>query len=113
MDEVQGKVTIAPGVLTMIVRQTVLDESGVSHLAALPTKMRGRGAVEEGIFIVASDEGVKAEVHIVADSQANMLKLGTALQANIARAIEEMVGLPVIAIDVFIDEVAALTAKPA
>ena len=113
MDDVQGKVTIAPSVLSTIVRHTVLDECGVSRLAPLPAKMRGRGTVEEGILIVTSDEGVKAEVHVVADSQSNMLKLGAALQTNITRAIEEMVGLPVVAVDVFIDEVATPAAKTA
>lgn len=109
MDDVQGKVTIAPQVLITIVRQTTLEQRGVRRLAPVPPKVRGLlsgGATEEGIFIAVTEQGVQAEVHVVADAQANMLKLGSTLQTDISRAIEEMVGMPVAAIDVFIDDVA-------
>jgi uncharacterized alkaline shock family protein YloU len=114
MDDLQGKVTIAPTVLTTIVRQTALEESGVSRLAPLPAKVRGLrsgGAVEEGVLVSVTEQGVQVEVHVVADPQCNMLKLGTALQASITRAIQEMVGMQVGAVDVFIDDVAVEAAK--
>lgn len=109
MDEVQGRVTIAPAVLTTIVRQTALEGSGVSRLAPVPSKVRGllAGATtEDGIFIVVTDQGVQVELHVVADAQSNMLKVGSALQASITRALEEMVGMPVVSVDVYIDDVA-------
>lgn len=114
MDEAQGKVTIAPSVLTSIVRQTALEESGVSRLAPVPARMRGLfagGATEEGIFVAVTDEGVQVELHIVADVQVNMLKLGSTLQTAITRAIEEMVGMPVVSVDVYIDGVTVPAAK--
>jgi uncharacterized alkaline shock family protein YloU len=109
MDEVTGKVTIAPTVLTTIVRQTTLDQAGVRRLAAAPPNVRNRlagGVVENGIAVLVTDAGVQVEIHIVADSDTNMLKLGTALQNDITRALEEMVGMNVAAVDVFIDDVA-------
>ena len=36
---------------------------------------------------------------------------GEALQASITRAIEEMVGMPVVSVDVYIDDVAVEAAK--
>jgi uncharacterized alkaline shock family protein YloU len=116
MDEVQGKVTIAPAVLTTIVRQTALEEGGVSRLAPVPPKVRGLlagGATEEGIFIAVTEQGVQVELHVVADAQSNMLKLGSALQTSITRALEEMVGMPVMSIDVYIDDVAVPATKTA
>ena len=114
MDEVQGKVTIAPAVLTTIVRQTALEQSGVSRLAPVPPKVRGLltgGAAEEGIFVAVTEPGVQVELHVVADAQSNMLKLGAALQAEVTRALEEMVGMPVVSVDVYIDDVAASATK--
>ncbi|PKO20731.1 MAG: hypothetical protein CVU38_18510 [Chloroflexi bacterium HGW-Chloroflexi-1] len=114
MDDVQGKVTIAPTVLTTIVRLTALEQRGVHRLAPAPPKVCGLlagGAAEEGIFVELSDAGVKVELHVVAAADANMLKLGEALQANVTRAIEEMVGLPVIAVDVHIDDIVLSAAK--
>lgn len=109
MDELQGKVTIAPTVLTTIVRQTTQEESGVNRLAPLPAKMRGLrsgGATEEGVLVAVTEQGVQVEVHVVADPQSNMLKLGEALQASITRAIQDMVGMSVVSVNVFIDDVA-------
>lgn len=114
MDEVQGKVTIAPGVLTTIVRQTALEQRGVNRLATVPPTVRGLmagSAVDEGIFVAVTEQGVQVELHIIAEAEHNMLKLGSALQTTITRALEEMVGMPVAAVDVFIDGVALPTAK--
>ncbi len=111
MYEALGKVTIALNVLTTIVRLTTLEQRGVHGLAPCPPKVRGLlagGASEEGTFVEVTDEGVLVDVHVVAETNANMLKLGEALQSRITRAIEEMVGMPVAAVNVFIDSVVLL-----
>lgn len=108
MEEVEGKVTIAPTVLTTIVRLTALEQRGVRRLAPSLPKVHGLlagGAVEEGISVEVTDKGVQVELHVVAEANTNMRKLGETLQASITRAIEEMVGLPVVAVDVHIDDV--------
>ena len=114
MDDIQGKVTIAPTVLTTIVRQTAQEESGVCRLAPLPAKMRGLrsgGAIEEGVLVAVTEKGVQVEVHVIANPQSNMLKLGAALQTSITRAIQDMVGMQVVFVDVFIDDVAVESTK--
>jgi uncharacterized alkaline shock family protein YloU len=108
MDDVQGKVTVAPSVLTSIVRLTALEQEGVHKLAPVPRPMRGLltgSRADEGILLGLGDEGVSVELHVVADSNTNMLKLGDTLQAEVTRAIEEMVGLRVKSVDVYIDDV--------
>jgi uncharacterized alkaline shock family protein YloU len=109
MEEPLGKVTIAPGVLTTIVRLTTLEQRGVSRLTPMPVKVRGwHGAgatANDGIFIAVTQEGVLVEVHLAAENGINLLKLGEAVQASIVRAIEEMVGMTVASVDVHIDEV--------
>jgi len=110
--EVRGKVTIAPGVLTTIVRQTALEQKGVARLAPTPPRMRGLlagSAVDNGILVVVTDEGVQVELHVVAAANINMLKLGETLQSSIRQALEIMVGMPVTSVDVFIDDVALPT----
>jgi uncharacterized alkaline shock family protein YloU len=104
----QGRVTIAPSVLTTIVRLTALEQEWVHRLAPVPRPMRGLRAgsrADEGILLAVSDEGVSLELHVVAEANANMLKLGETLQAEVTRAIEEMVGMPVKSVDVYIDDV--------
>ena len=108
MDDLQGKVTIAPSVLTTIVRLTALEQEGVHRLAPVPRPMRGLltgSRADEGILLGVGDDGVTLELHVVAEANANMLRLGDTLQTEVTRAIEEMVGLPVKSIDVYIDDV--------
>ena len=60
MEELQGRVTVAPPVLTTIVRQATLEERGVNRLAPLPAKVRGLRAgvaMEEGILVGVTDQG--------------------------------------------------------
>jgi uncharacterized alkaline shock family protein YloU len=108
MDDLQGKVTVAPSVLTSIVRLTALEQEGVHRLAPVPRPMRGLltgSRADEGILLGVGDQGVSVELHVVAEANTNMLKLGDTLQAEITRAIEEMVGLPVKSVDIYIDDV--------
>jgi uncharacterized alkaline shock family protein YloU len=108
MYEAPGKVTIAPTVLTTIVRLTALEERGVRRLAPVPPKVRGLlagAAAEEGIFVAVTDAGVHVEMHIIAESGNNLLKLAENLQVSIKRSIEEMAGMSVASVDVYIDDV--------
>ena len=108
MYQTLGKVTIAPSVLTTIVRLTAMEERGVSGLSAVAPNVRGLlagGAAEEGIFVEVTEEGVHVEVHVVAERNVNLLKLGEGLQTSITRAIEEMVGMQVSGVNVYIDGV--------
>jgi uncharacterized alkaline shock family protein YloU len=109
MDELLGKVTIAPNVLSTIVHQTTLEQPGVSRLVPVPPKVRGwmgpASAAEDGILVSVADQSVRVEVHIAAEAGVNLLKLGEALQDSIIRTVEEMVGMTIASVDVFIDDV--------
>lgn len=115
MEEVQGRVTIAPSVLTTIVRLTALENRGVDRLATHHAPARGLkpgSAAESGVIVSLTDEGVDVDLHIIAAADANMLKLGEALQTEVRRAIEHMVGMNVRAVDIYIDGVALEPAHP-
>ncbi len=50
-------------------------------------------------------------MHVVAEPGINVLKLGAALQTEITRALEEMIGMSVTAVDVHVDDVARAAPK--
>ena len=105
-----GIVTIAPGVLTTIVRMTTLAQPGVLRLSQrTPSgrpRVRGKGAGAEGLRVeVFDDNSATVEVHVIADPSARLQDLGKVLQAEITRALEHMAGTPVEAVNVFIDDV--------
>ena len=103
-----GRVTIAPQVLTTIVRQTALSNEGVQRLVpGRPRRSRlgGRRAVAPGIEVIVEEGEVQATVRVIADPTANMIRLAESLQDEIARAIDHIVGLRVSQVNVYIDDV--------
>ena len=59
-----------------------------------------------GVKIVVQNNEVSVELHIVVGSEVSMFQLGREVQEAVAEAIETMVGMPVHAIDVYIEDVA-------
>ena len=104
-----GKITIAPGVLEVVVRLTTLAIPGVSRLAAPPGVQRLLR--HDGVKIEVVGNSVQAEVHVVTEPEANMLNIGRQIQTEVTRAIREMVGMEVISVDVHIEDVSRLTLR--
>jgi uncharacterized alkaline shock family protein YloU len=106
MEEKLGKVIIAPSVLTTIVRLTALSQPGVRRMAsALPLLERVLGCVgtSEGVRLAITDGSVIVDLYIIADASANMRELGETLQREVARAVQDMVGMSVRQVNVHID----------
>ena len=66
---------------------------------------------DEGVIAAVTPDGVQVELHIIATPDTNLLKLGEALQVEVRRAIEHMVGMPVSRVDVNIEGI-ALESQP-
>jgi len=104
MSEALGRVIIAPDVLVSIARLTTLATPGVAHLCS--TGVRAVfGKDTAGVRVSVEDDQVTVNVRIVVEHGTNMLQLGQGLQARIARAIQDMVGMDVAAVNVYIADV--------
>ncbi len=108
--ETIGKITIAPNVLLTIVKFTALQEPGVARLAnhasAYNSKpLRGKRSRRNGVAVLVQDGRVQVRVHVIADGTVSARALGENLQRHITNAVEEMVGMPVDAVHVVIDDV--------
>jgi len=102
------RTTIAPTVLLTITRLTVLGVLGVARLAPVPggfNRLFRRG-VNEGIRVEISDSTVELELHLILAGESNALEVAHRVQAEVARAVEETVGMPVSRIDVHVEDVA-------
>jgi uncharacterized alkaline shock family protein YloU len=116
MKENLGTVRIAPGVLATIARLTALSVEGVSRLCPAPG--RGVGSLwsghgpNAGVRVDLVDEAVVLDIHVIAEADANMLALGREVQARVSRAVQDMVGMPVRAVNVYIRDIERLTTEP-
>ena len=104
MSECLGKVTIASDVLVSIGRLTTLAMPGVARFSS--TGVRAiLGGKDAGVRVAVEGDKVTMDVRIVVEHGANMLQLGQDLQARIARAIQDMVGMDVAAVNIYIVDV--------
>jgi uncharacterized alkaline shock family protein YloU len=62
----------------------------------------GRGG---GVDLCIKDNAVTVDLYVVAESEANLLRLGQTLQSEVSRAIQDMVGMEVSAVNVHIQDV--------
>lgn len=109
MDKKLGTVTIAPEVLVTIARLTALKTPGVARLDTRimdgVNRVFKREAGSRGVKIEVEGDAVSVELYVIAEHDANMLTLGQQLQAAVSRAIREMVGMSVTAVNVYIQDV--------
>lgn len=109
MSENGGRVQIAPEVIVTIARRTATNVPGVTRLVPPPafgvSRMLRSGS-DTGVSVtIDENEAVSVTLHLIADANTDVSALGRRLQEAIKRAIEEIVGLHVQAVNVQIEDV--------
>jgi uncharacterized alkaline shock family protein YloU len=105
-----GTVTIAPHALTSIISRTALEIPGVARMGTVPSWRVGEllmGSQARDGVLVRVGATVSSDLYLVAHTDVNLLDLGTEVQAAVANAIREMVGMPVHEVNVYIQDVEA------
>src|SRR3990167_4093071 len=91
----EGKTTIAPEVLLTIARLAALGVEGVARMGAVSggvNKLFKRG-VGEGVRIEVQEGRVTADLFLVVRPESSVREVSRSVQAEVARAIEELVGM--------------------
>ena len=102
-----GKIVIAPEVLITIAKLATLAVPGVARMAAVPGGMDRyfkRGAAD-GVRIQVLSREIVADLHIVITGDANTRAVSEMVQAEVARAMSEMVGMNARVVNVHIEDV--------
>lgn len=102
----EGTTTIAPGVLVTIARLTALAVPGVAGMAPVPggvNRLFRRGAAE-GVRIDVDGQEVTVDLYLVLQHDSQVREVSRKVQAEVVRAIEDMVGMQVRRIDVHIED---------
>jgi Protein of unknown function (DUF322). len=102
----QSSVTIAPDVVRTIVRNTVLAMPSVRGLVDRERAWRPRDSYR-GVEVSMDDGEVHVRLHLIAAQDVSLMDLGKAIQAEVAQAVSEIIGLRVSAVDVYFEDVTA------
>lgn len=102
-----GTTTIAPGVLTTIARMAALGVPGVAGMAPLPRGVDRffRRSFDQGVRIEVEENAVGVDLYLILAGEAKVREVCRKVQAEVARAIEEMVGMQVSWINVHVEDI--------
>ena len=107
---IPGLVTVEPSVLETIARLTALEVPGVAGIAESDVdRFLGISGRSENVEV--SNDKVVADLHLIAGPDVSLLKLGRQVQYEVTRAIQKMLGMPVEAVNIHIEDVVYPDAK--
>jgi uncharacterized alkaline shock family protein YloU len=102
------RVTIAPNVLLTMIRMAALCIKGVAHMGNTPGGVNAwlrRTPSERGVQVVIENDLVSIDVYIVVNADSNLREVSQAVQKQIARDIDENLGMQVGAVNIHIEDV--------
>ena len=116
-DSNQGKITVAPDVLVTIARMAALSVPGVSRMAQVTggvNRLFKRGT-NDGVRIEVEDNTIVASLYLILKKDVNIREVSRNVQGQVARALQEMVGMDVGDIEIHIEDIdyEEVEAKPA
>lgn len=102
-----GKTTIAPDVLVSIARLTTLGVPGVSRLSVVPSDVNTLFSKHniQGVKISVVNDIVYVDLYVVLNRDVNVRDVSRTIQNQVARAINEMVGMEVGKINIHIEDI--------
>jgi uncharacterized alkaline shock family protein YloU len=104
-----GVVRVTRQALITIVVNAALQIPGVVRMAQNNdqwSRLLGRELPKHGVALSIKENMVSADLYIVVASGITIVETGTAIQEEVASAIEEMVGMQVREVNVYIQDVA-------
>ena len=103
----QGKTTVSPDVLVTIARLSALSVPGVSRMAQVPggvNRLFKRG-IGDGVRIEVQENVVTAILYLILKPQVNIREVSRNVQHQVARALQEMVGMDIGGIEIHIEDI--------
>ena len=101
---IPGMVTVEPEVLETIARFTTLSVPGVVQLVEKDVD-RLLGLQGKSVSVRVEGGKVTVDLSIVAGPDISLLRLGRTVQYEVTRAIQNMIGMPVDAVNIHIEDV--------
>ncbi len=102
-------IRISPGVLATIAGLTAITVPGVLRtsggLVSGMSRLVGReNNPTRGVRVRIRGESVYLDVHVVVEQGADLVRVGSQIQRDVAEAIDKMVGVPLAEINVYIQD---------
>ena len=103
-----GRIEVAPEVLIAIARQAIIETRGVRAMAAIPSEMANlfrRSTRHDGIVLDFADNRLTFDIYVYMDPGVNIVESSQTMQAAVIEAMDKMVGIPVKAVNIHVEDV--------
>jgi uncharacterized alkaline shock family protein YloU len=102
-----GKTTVSTEVLVAIARMAAVSVPGVQGVAIVPGGVDRlfRRRLGEGVRMIIQDGLICGDIYLVMKGGVNVQEVGRDVQRQVARAIQEMVGMDVGRIDIHVESI--------
>ncbi len=103
------RILIAPGVLLTVIRLAALAVPGVVRMGSTPggvNRWLRRTPAERGVQVLIEGDMVSIEVYVVVAADANLWEISRTVQNQVARDVQENVGMRIGTINIHIEDVA-------
>jgi uncharacterized alkaline shock family protein YloU len=103
-----GRIEVAPEVLITIVRKVALDMKGVREMASIPADVAHflrRSPRNDGVALHYKENRLTFDIYLNMDPNVNLRETSRGVQVAVVEAIDKMVGIPVDAVNVHVEDV--------
>ena len=102
-----GRTTVSREVLSSIARMATLSVPGVKSVALVGTGVDRliRRPLYDGVRVSIRDNLIHADIFLVVKDGFNIREVGRDVQHQVARAIQEMVGMDIARIDIHVEDI--------
>ena len=107
--ESMGRIEVAPEVLATIAQYAVRRVEGFSEMAPIPpyiANMFRRATRQDGIVLDIIENRARFNIYVIMEPQVNVLEASRKMQTAVTEAIDTLVGIPVDAVNVHVEDVA-------
>lgn len=110
----RDKVTVAPDVLLTIARLSALSVPGVARMSAVPGGVDRffRPGANDGIRLEVHEQTVAIDLYLVVRPTPSVRDISRAVQAEVARAFRDSVGMNVAHVNVHIEDIVFADPEP-
>lgn len=104
-EAVPGKISVEPEVLETVARLATKRIDGVANIFQEVDGERFLGLGRKAVEVAVNEGRVSVDLHILANPEISLLRLGKTIQEEVAQAIQNMIEMPVEVVNVYIEDV--------
>ncbi len=103
-----GRIEVAPEVLATIAHYAASRVDGVVKMAPIPSdvaRLFRRAPKHDGVLLDMSDNKIQFDIYVMMSPDVNIMEASQQIQTAVSESIDNMVGIPVSAVNVHVEDV--------